>query len=76
MVRKGLALLESGLDNLVITDGFNRVVVCARASTVEIILPPNQGFDIREGLEPFLAGLVYGLSQWIPVSSGHADWKR
>ena len=62
-LEKGLALLDSGLDNLVITDGFNRVVVCTRASTIDIILPPNQGFDIREGLEPFLAGLVYGLSQ-------------
>lgn len=61
--REGLVLVENGLENLVVTDGVTRVHMVTSDGMVEIPLPPNQGFDVSEGLEAFLAGMVYGLSQ-------------
>lgn len=66
-LRKGIQLLGEGLENLVVTDGVSRVWVATRQASTEIPLPPNQGFNVDEGLEPFLAGMVYGLSQGYQV---------
>jgi len=61
--KRSMDLLKKGLENVAVTDGNSRVWVGTRQATVEITLPPNQVFGTGEGLEYFLAGMVYGLSQ-------------
>ncbi|MCR4400060.1 MAG: PfkB family carbohydrate kinase [Syntrophomonadaceae bacterium] len=63
---RGPELVERGAGTLVLTDGATLVRVMSPAGSVEVTLSPNQGFDLEEHLEHFLAGMVYGLSQGLP----------
>ncbi len=60
---KGLKMVENGLTNLVVTDGNSKIVIGNERTLTEVPLAPNQEFDIVRGLEAFLAGTVYGLTQ-------------
>jgi len=62
-VEKGLRIVERGLPNLVVTDGTSKILVASQRGLTEVPLAPNQGFEVVRGLEPFLAGTVYGLTQ-------------
>lgn len=50
-----------------ITDGVSRVVYFQDLKAVDVLLLPNQSFDIRNRLPFLLAGLIYGLSNGYPL---------
>lgn len=63
----GQDLLQTGTQNIVITDGKDNMVLVSRSGVGDYPLLPNQSFDSRRELHFFLAGLVYGLSSGYPM---------
>lgn len=53
--------------NWVITDGISRVVYFQNQKAMDVLLLPNQSFNIGERLPFLLAGLIYGLSSGYPL---------
>mgnify|MGYP000990759695 CR=1 FL=1 len=53
--------------NWVITDGISRVVFFQNQKAIDVLLLPNQSFNIGERLPFLLAGLIYGLSSSYPL---------
>lgn len=53
--------------NWVITDGSSRVVYFQDRKTIDVLLLPNQNFNIGDRLPFLLAGLIYGLSSGYPL---------
>ncbi|MGS0764685.1 PfkB family carbohydrate kinase [Syntrophomonas curvata] len=53
--------------NWVITDGVSRVVFFQNQKAIDVLLLPNQSFNIGDRLPFLLAGLIYGLSSGYPL---------
>lgn len=53
--------------NWVITDGISRVVYFQDLKAMDVLLLPNQSFNIGDRLPFLLAGLIYGLSSGYPL---------
>jgi sugar/nucleoside kinase (ribokinase family) len=66
-VETGRKLVETGMQNCIITDGSNSAVLINSQGVSDFPLPPNQSFNSQTGMHFFLAGLVYGLSVGYPI---------
>lgn len=62
-----LQLEKNASPSYIITDGRSGLIYSNGQTKGEYLLPPNQGFDSRDGISGLLIGVVYGLSSGYPV---------